>query len=551
MPVKPEARKPVFDWRELTTSFLGFLLFWLVATLSLGVGWMALLRYSVLAGDVACLAALTLSSLLLLAAVRSARRQRARRALLDVSPTQWRDGQAVAVAGRLGVGQAALKAPVSRQACSLYQHEMRRRNNNTDLKYGRGLRLADAALATPLGSIELKGLPQLENLPETRHSDLPALQAYARHLLSDAVELAGDANAIDVLGSRDKLRAGFDLITERSRNADGQIAHELVRPQHMLLLRDPIPWEQAKALRDQGQREAAVILLAKAMHSAGCVVGEQMLPPNGEVVAFGTWHAGERRLAIGPSPKPDRRHALVCMRREAWLAANRRGVQWRIGLSLALLLAILVPLLMTLKASIDGRPWAAGLVSLPQLWQAMEGDTEALRPLLGSTTRPDAVAQAIEAQRDAEYLRIVRERGATEPPPRPAEPSEGDRLRAIEYLLRFKMDLNAPNANGRLLLMDTRGATLDLLLRRGADPRRADAGGWTPLHAAVGEVDPERVETLLRAGADPQVRDSYGNSPLDHALAAQAASNNPDQAPYHQRTIALLRGANGNPATGD
>ena len=543
MPVKSETRKSMFDWRELTTGFLGFLLFWCVAALALGLGWMALLRYTLLAGDVACIAALTLSSLLLLAAVRSARRQRARRALLEVSPTQWRDGQAVAVAGRLGSGQVALKAPVSGQACSLYQHQMRRRNNDTDLKYGRGLRLADAALATPLGSIELKGLPQLENLPETRHHDLPALQSYARHLLSGAVELAGEASAIDVLGSRDKLRAGFDLITERGRNADGQIAHELVRPQHMLLLRDPIPWDQAKVLRDQGQIEAAVTLLAEAMHTAGCEVGEQMMPPNGEVVVFGTWYAGERRLAIGPSPKTDRHHALVCVRREAWLAANRRGVHWRIGLSLALLFAIGVPLLTVLKPSIDGRPWAAGLVSLSQLWQAMHGNPEALWPLLGSTTRPDTVAQAIEAQRDAEYLRIVRERGATEPPPRPSEPPEADRLRAIEYLLRFKMDLNAPNDNGRLLLIDTRGATLDLLLSHGADPRRAGANGWTPLHASVGEVDPERVETLLRAGADPQARDDYGNSALDHALADAAASKNPDQATFYERVIALLRRA--------
>ncbi len=532
----------MFDWRELTTSFLGFLLFWFVGTLALGVGWMVLLRYTLLAGDVACLAALTFSSLLLLAAVRSARRQRARRALLDVSPTQWRDGQAVAVAGRLGVGRAALKAPVSGQSCSLYQHQMRRRNNDTDRKYGRGLRLADAALATPLGSIELKGLPQLEDLPETLHRDFPALQSYARHLLSGAVELAGEANAIDVLGSRDKLRAGFELITERGRNADGQIAHELMRPQHMLLLRDPIPWDQAKALRDQGQTEAAVTLLAEAMHAAGCEVGEQMMPPNGEVVVFGTWYAGERRLAIGPSPKADRQHALVCVRREAWLAANRRGVHWRIGLSLALLFAILAPLLMVLKPSIDGRPWAAGLVSLPQFWQAMHGSPEAIRPLLGSTTRPDAVAQAIEAKRDAEYLRIVRASGATEPPPRPSEPSEADRLRAIKALLRFPIDLNAIDESSRLLLMDTRGATLELLLGRGADPRHAGADGWTPLHAADGAVDPERVETLLRAGADPHARDSYGNSPLDHALADQAASRNPDQAPYYERVIALLRG---------
>ena len=87
--------------------------------------------------------------------------------------------------------------------------------------------------------------------------------------------------------------------------------------------------------------------------------------------------------------------------------------------------------------------------------------------------------------------RIVSERGATEPPPRPAVPPEADRLRAIEGLLRFNIGLNAENENGRLLLMDARGATLDLLLRHGADPRRASADGWTALHAAVGSTKPE------------------------------------------------------------
>ena len=543
--------RPMFDWRELTTNLLGSVLVLVVATLAIWFGWIALLRYTLLAGDAASLVGLTVSSMLVVAAARSARCQHARRVLLDVSPSQWRDGQAVAVAGRLGAGQAALMAPVSGQACGLYQHQLWRWNNDTWLEYGRSLRLADAALVTAVGPIELKGLPTLEELPETRHRGLSALHAYARHLLSGAVELAPVANALDALGWRDKLRAGFELITERGRNAEGQIAHELARPRHMLLLRDPIPWGEAKALRDQGEAEAAATLLAQGMHGACYEVGEQVLAPSAEVCVFGTWCADELRLAIGPSSKFDRRHALVGLGREAWLAVNRRKARCRIGLSLALLLAMVVLLLIVLTPGVDGRPWAAGLVSLPQLWQAMRGNPAAIRPLLGSTTRPDAVAEAIEAKRLADYLRIVRERGATEPPLLPPEPSEADRVRAIKGLLQFKVDLDAEDENGRLLLMDARGATLDLLLRHGADPRRAGADGWTPLHAAVGMVDPERVDTLLRAGADPRARDSHGNSALDHALAGAAASRNPDQAPYHERIVALLRRAAAARSAGD
>ena len=71
------------------------------------------------------------------------------------------------------------------------------------------------------------------------------------------------------------------------------------------------------------------------------------------------------------------------------------------------------------------------------------------------------------------------------------------------------------------------------------------------MHAAVGMVDPERVDTLLRAGADPRARDSHGNSALDHALAGAAASRNPDQAPYHERIVALLRRAAAARSAGD
>lgn len=65
---------------------------------------------------------------------------------------------------------------------------------------------------------------------------------------------------------------------------------------------------------------------------------------------------------------------------------------------------------------------------------------------------------------------------------------------------------------------------IEALLAEGADPRRADMTGWTPLHhAADGSIthrESARVtELLLAAGADPNPRDRHGRTPLHVALA--------------------------------
>lgn len=58
---------------------------------------------------------------------------------------------------------------------------------------------------------------------------------------------------------------------------------------------------------------------------------------------------------------------------------------------------------------------------------------------------------------------------------------------------------------------------LDHLLRRGAGPNIRDAGGETPLLAAVSADYPEAVALLLSHGADPAVRDVHGETALVRA----------------------------------
>ena len=66
--------------------------------------------------------------------------------------------------------------------------------------------------------------------------------------------------------------------------------------------------------------------------------------------------------------------------------------------------------------------------------------------------------------------------------------------------------------------------SVDLLLRRGADPNVADRQGLTPLHLAARRADGRVVERLLKAGAEPTALAAGvdGMSPLGAAIGAGA-----------------------------
>ena len=64
-------------------------------------------------------------------------------------------------------------------------------------------------------------------------------------------------------------------------------------------------------------------------------------------------------------------------------------------------------------------------------------------------------------------------------------------------------------------------AILDLLLRRGADPRAKNKAGWTALHAAAYSGNPEITRMLIEHGADADPKNSYeGRTPLIWSAAS-------------------------------
>jgi ankyrin repeat protein len=78
-------------------------------------------------------------------------------------------------------------------------------------------------------------------------------------------------------------------------------------------------------------------------------------------------------------------------------------------------------------------------------------------------------------------------------------------MAAVELLLKHGADINAVSDEGtalQLAVEQGQDAIARGLLALGADPRRGNKHGKTPLHAAVRRGDREMIEALLAAGAD-------------------------------------------------
>ena len=99
-------------------------------------------------------------------------------------------------------------------------------------------------------------------------------------------------------------------------------------------------------------------------------------------------------------------------------------------------------------------------------------------------------------------------------------------LRLLRALIARGADLNQQHAGLTPLLAATRDSwhgridAVTMLLANGADPRRADRDGNTPLHHAARSTDPAVAAQLLDAGADVGALNADAQPPLALALAS-------------------------------
>ncbi|MCZ8319232.1 MAG: ankyrin repeat domain-containing protein [Silanimonas sp.] len=99
-------------------------------------------------------------------------------------------------------------------------------------------------------------------------------------------------------------------------------------------------------------------------------------------------------------------------------------------------------------------------------------------------------------------------------------------LRLLRELIVRGVDLNLEHAGLTPLLAATRDSwhgridAVTMLIANGADPRRADRDGNTPLHHAARSTDPAIAAQLLDAGADLTALNGESQAPLALALAS-------------------------------
>ncbi|MFY8124082.1 MAG: ankyrin repeat domain-containing protein, partial [Silanimonas sp.] len=164
----------------------------------------------------------------------------------------------------------------------------------------------------------------------------------------------------------------------------------------------------------------------------------------------------------------------------------------------------------------------------PRVLEA-EDDDEPASPAVGDVYaharagRIDAVIAALDAGADPDALP---EPGAPDQRSLPMLAALLPDLRLLRELIIRGADLNQEHAGLTPLLAATRDSwhgridAVTMLLANGADPRRADRDGNTPLHHAARSTDPAIAAQLLDAAADLHALNGEAQPPLALALAS-------------------------------
>lgn len=238
-----------------------------------------------------------------------------------------------------------------------------------------------------------------------------------------------------------------------------------------------------------------------------------------EGVARGDLAAVAGALALGASPDAARRY------QSSW---DREVVE---GAEPALLLAVksgsleLIRLLIDAGADVNARD---GLADEDGLTAAIAaGDAGAARLLVdaGATVRPAALLRACQMER--EDLAELCLAGI-----QPGEARILDRLAMLGHtgMLRWLVARGTSIAEeGPQALCEAANAgqaeAAAYLLQQGVPVESRVSYGWTALHLAAYNGNPETVRVLLAAGADPAADDGTGKTPLDWASEAGKADN--------------------------